>query len=173
MKLAYVMTDTRGETDLLLSQFAAALLGRGTRLAGVVQTNTPCADHRLCDMDVQVLPDGPVFRISQSLGAQSRGCRLDPAALEEAVGLVSVSLDQVPDLLVVNKFGKHEADGRGFRPVIAEALARDIPVVAGVNMLNHDVFVEFSGGIAKRLPATDEALEDWFARVVAPQQQSA
>ncbi len=163
MQLAYVMTETRGRTDRLLTVFSQQLIGRGCQLAGVAQTNTECADSTLCDMDVQVLPDGPTIRISQSLGTGARGCRLDTAALEQAVALVSASLDSNPQLLLVNKFGKHEAEGRGFRPVIGEALTRGIPVLAGVNTLNHAAFVEFTQGIGQRLEAEAEALETWYS----------
>lgn len=162
MNLAYVMTETRGTTDRLLTLFSHQLIERGSRLVGVAQTNTECADSALCDMDVQVLPDGPTIRISQSLGSGARGCRLDPAALEQAVALVSASLDRAPQLLVVNKFGKHEAEGRGFRPVIGDALMRGVPVLAGVNTLNHDAFIDFTQGLGQRLPAEPEALDDWY-----------
>ncbi len=165
MHLAYIMTDTRGATDRLLSAFSEQLLGKGTRLAGVAQTNSECADTHLCDMDLKVLPDGEVIRISQSLGTGAKGCRLDPSALEQAVALVTASLDLGPQLLIVNKFGKHEAEGRGFRPVIGDALMRGIPVLAGVNGGNHDAFLEFSEGMAERLTGETEALENWFAQV--------
>lgn len=162
MHLAYVMTETRGTTDRLLTLFSRQMVARGTHLAGVAQTNTECSDSTLCDMDVLVLPDGPTIRISQSLGTGARGCRLDPSALEQAVALVSASLDRNPQLLVVNKFGKHEAEGRGFRPVIGDALMRGIPVLAGVNTMNHDAFVEFTQGMGQRLSAEPDALERWF-----------
>ncbi len=167
MHLAYVTTTDRGATDRLLSAVAEHLLSLGAPLAGVVQTNTECADSNKCDMDVRVLPEGETIRISQSLGSASRGCRLDPAALEQAVGYVTASLADAPHLLIINKFGKHEADGRGFRPVIAEALAQDIPVLVGVNGLNSDKFHEFTGGGAEQLPADLAAIASWFERVSA------
>jgi len=165
MQLAYVMTETRGTTDRLLALFSRQLIERGSRLVGVAQTNTECADSNLCDMDVQVLPDGPTIRISQSLGSGAKGCRLDPSALEQAVALVSASFERNPQLLVVNKFGKHEAEGRGFRPVIGDALMRGIPVLAGVNTLNHDAFIEFTQGMGQRLMAEPVALDDWFSGI--------
>ncbi len=163
MHLAYVTTTLRGETDRLLSAFAERLEMQGVSLAGVVQTNTECADNAKCDMDLRVLSgNGEVIRISQSLGTGSRGCRLDPAALEQSVGLVSAALEQQPRLLIVNKFGKHEGDGRGFRSVIGEALARDIPVLVGVNGLNEERFIAFSEGVAEKLPADLDAMSDWL-----------
>lgn len=167
MYLAYVTTTDRGATDRLLSAVAEHLLAADARLAGVVQTNTDCVDSSKCDMDVRVLPEGETIRISQSLGSQSRGCRLDPAALEQAVGYVTASLEDAPQLLIINKFGKHEADGRGFRPVMAEALAQDIPVLVGVNGLNKDKFQAFTGGEAEQLTPDLRAITDWFNRVTA------
>jgi hypothetical protein len=140
MHLAYVTTTDRGATDRLLSAVAERLLAKGARLAGVVQTNTECADSSKCDMDLRVLPDGETIRISQSLGSQSRGCRLDPAALEQAVGYVTASL----------------AD---------EALAVDVPVLVGVNGLNRDKFVDFTDGAAQSLEPRLDAIEAWFDSV--------
>ncbi len=173
MHLAYVTTTDRGATDRLLSAVAAHLLARGAKLAGVVQTNTECTDSSKCDMDVQVLPDGETIRISQSLGEHARGCRLDPAALEQAVGQVMATLTDDPQLMIINKFGKHEADGRGFRPVIAEALAQDIPVLLGVNGLNDEKFQTFTGGAAEQLTPDLEAIVSWFEKVSAKRADAA
>ncbi len=173
MYLAYVTTTDRGATDRLLSTVAEHLLAKGARLAGVVQTNTECADSSKCDMDVRVLPDGETIRISQSLGEHARGCRLDPAALEQAVGLVSNSLEDSPDLLIINKFGKHESDGRGFRPVIGEALGLDIPVLVGVNGLNEEKFQDFTGGAAEMLEPDLDAIIAWFERINAQRSAAA
>ena len=133
MKLAYTMSPVRGDTDLILAQLAANLSARGLRCCGAVQINTECPDAGPCDMDVKVIPGGEVLRISQSLGPGARGCRLDPSALETAVGQVAARLDAQTDLLIVNKFGKHEAEGRGFRDLIGAALEMDVPVLVGLN----------------------------------------
>lgn len=58
------------------------------------------------------------------------------------------------DLLIVNKFGKHEASGRGFRDEIAEAFAMAIPIIVGVNALNKRDFETFACGAAWQLPPT-------------------
>ncbi|TDK49639.1 DUF2478 domain-containing protein [Antarcticimicrobium luteum] len=161
MKLAYVMTGEPGETDRLLSQFSQTCLAQGIAIAGLVQTNIESADPHHCDMDVLVLPDGPTFRISQSLGREARGCRLDSAALEAAVAAVERTLVPPPALVIVNKFGKREAEGGGFRALIGNCLAEGQPVIVGVNAMNLPAFLAFSDGLAARLPATGEALTDW------------
>ena len=162
MKIACTKARGRGDTDLLLETVARKLLEHGFCVRGTVQVNSERDCEGPCDMDVRVLPDGPVIRISQSLGKGSKGCRLDPEALEDAVGLVSAGLDQPTDVLIVNKFGKHEADGRGFRPVIGEALSRGIPVLVGLNSLNNDAFEAFTGGLVDHLPPDPAGIVNWF-----------
>lgn len=162
MNIAFTTASGTGALDQLLHGVALRLLATGRRPCGVVQVNTERAQGEPCDMDLQVLPEGPVLRISQHLGPGARGCRLEPAALEEAAGRVLAVLAEGPDVLIVNKFGKHEADGRGFRPVIAAALDHDIPVLVGVSPSNLGPFLDFTGEMAVALPPEEAALLDWI-----------
>jgi len=166
MNIAFTKAPGKGDTDLILFRLARRLMSDGLRVCGTVQINTERPCDGPCDMDVRVLPDGPVLRISQDLGPGARGCRLDPAVLESAVGLVARSLQTGPDLIIVNKFGKLEAEGGGFRPVIADALAVGIPVLVGLNTLNAAAFQSFAAGLAIELPAEPRALSRWIADCV-------
>lgn len=161
MKLAYIMSPSRGGTDPLLAEVARQLKLRGLRLCGTVQVNTEREGSPHCDMDLMVLPDGPAFRISQSRGKWARGCRLDAGSLETAVEHVARSVDHGTDLMIINKFGKHEAEGRGFRSVIASALEHDMPVLVGLNALNREAFDKFSGGLATELDAELCSIIQW------------
>ena len=166
MRIAYTIAPGRGDTDLLLAELAGSLARQGFRTAGTVQINTACDDgDGPCDMDVKVLPDGPVIRISQSLGKGARGCRLDAGALETAIAHSEAELAQA-DLLIVNKFGKQEASGRGFRGLIGDALAHDIPVLVGLNTLNKAPFLEFTDGAAVELAPDAGSLQAWLATVL-------
>lgn len=158
MKFAYLVSTGRGTIDPMLAQIAERLHGEGKRLAGVVQFNTARTGSDICDMDVKVLPDGPINRISQSLGAHSTGCRLNPEALEQSVAAVDASLSAQTELLIINKFGKHEGEGRGFCATIGRALELEVPVLIGVNRLNLEAFLGFSGGMAEELVGQDAVL---------------
>jgi nucleoside-triphosphatase THEP1 len=162
MRIAYTMAPGRGDTDLVLARLADQLLQRGWQTGGVVQINTDRNDGHPCDMDVCVLPKGPVFRISQSLGPMAKGCRLDPSALEQAVCRVAETVANGIDVLIINKFGKHEAEGRGFRSVIADALAQELPVIVGLNALNLNAFLEFTEGAATLVQSDVGVLEAWL-----------
>jgi hypothetical protein len=157
MRLGYVSLVGRGANDALLAEAVALAEAQGMSLAGCVQINIDRAGHEDCDMDLRILGGGPLVRINQRLGAGSRGCKLDPSALEAAVAEVASRMVGAC-ALVVNKFGKHEAMGRGFRPLVGEALAADMDVVLGVNRLNLGAFLEFAGEYAEELPADPQQI---------------
>lgn len=81
------------------------------------------------------------------------------------MGLAAASLSSGADLLIVNKFCKHQAEGRGVRNVIAEAVAMDIPVIVGLNALNRPAFECFAEGLAVQLPSDSAALMAWVEDV--------
>lgn len=159
--LGYIsMNGTPGEADQLLTTLAEALDQRGIRLAGAVQVNIDLGPDCNCDMDLRVLgDDGPSVRISQSLGTGSEGCRLDAGALEMAVARVQKVLEQGVDLVILNKFAKQEAFGRGFREVIAAALEQGVPILTYVPEDYVPAFSEFAGDFAQAV--SHETAQDW------------
>lgn len=163
--LGYVTTKESGLSDRLLAALADELLSEGVAVVGAVQINTDAPGGTRCTMELQILTGGDRIKISQNLGALSKGCRLDPAGLEEAVGLVAAAIDGPlaarPQLLIVNKFGKQEVEGRGFRPVIGAALAADIPVIVAVSGGNAPGFFDFAGEMAEAIAPEVSALRDW------------
>ncbi|MFZ5677567.1 MAG: DUF2478 domain-containing protein [Pseudomonadota bacterium] len=160
MKLGYVMLPGRGRVDLLLADVVERLETHGVALAGTVQTNAHRDDRLLCDMDLRMLPDGPVVRISVDRGPEARGCRLDAGVLEQSALWVSDTLAR-SELLVVNKFGKQEAEGKGLSGAIADALERGLPVLVGVNGLNLPAFLAFADGMALKLAPDAASIADW------------
>ena len=70
--------------------------------------------------------------------------------------------------MIINKFGKSEAEGQGLRSVIAEAISRDVPVLVGLNAANEEAFESFSGGLAQKLEPEVGAVCDWVRKVMRP-----
>lgn len=166
--LGYVSTGERGRSDGLLAGVAAALAAQSVALGGVVQINTEVDPSRPCHMDLAVLGTAHQIRISQFLGTGSKGCRLDPAGLEEAVGHVERALETpLPKLLFINKFGKQECEGRGFRPLIGRALELDIPVLTAVSALNLPQFLDFAGGMETELAAEHDTVMAWCRAAIS------
>ena len=159
--LGYIVAEGRGEADRLIRDVVAQLVSDGARIAGAVQVNLETDPASKCHMDLHILTGETVVRISQDLGALSQGCRLDPDGLERAVGLAGAGLEQGAQLFVVNKFGKQEADGRGFRPVIGHALTSGVPVLLAVNPGNLPAFHAFAEDLAEALEPSEPAMLAW------------
>ncbi|MBV0912376.1 DUF2478 domain-containing protein [Anianabacter salinae] len=150
------------DADTVLAEAAEALTDSGLRVAGAVQVaQTEAGRPR---MTLRLLGGGPSITISQDLGPEATGCRLDPDGLERAVALVDRALDARPDLLVINRFGKQEAAGRGFRPLIGRALSDGIPVLLVVSHRHGAAFDAFADGLGEALPPRMDALVDWARR---------
>jgi len=147
--------------DALIAQCAADLAVSGFRLGGVVQSNAHQPSRRRCDMYVKDLLGGDEIKISRDRGNEARGCRLDPDAFARIDAWVERAVLERVDLLIINKFGREEAHGRGLRPAIAEALIADIPLVIGVSTQNLCDFLTFVGDSATRLSPDVEVITAW------------
>lgn len=164
MRIATLTAEGRGETDRLLAELAEKLIAEGVNAAGIVKhmAHESQFDNG-CDMHVRVLPDGPIIPITQALGAGSDACRLDPAGIAASVAAVEGGDLVGADLMILNKFGPEEAEGRGFRTAIATALEAGVPVLVGLGLgaQTRAAFDAFTAGMAEALPADPAALEAW------------
>lgn len=151
--------------DRVIARAIAPLRERGVAMAGAIQLE-PAGQPGLhpCDLLLEDLASGEVTAIAEERGKEARGCRLDVGVLTEVAEAVSASiLADGPRLLIVNKFGKIEADGGGMRGAIAEAVDLGIPVLVGVPARNLDRWRAFAGPLAVELPVDDAAVVRWLA----------
>lgn len=132
---------TTATSDAAVADLAARLLQTGRRVIGAVQHGAPDG------MVLRAVCGTELWPITQRLGSGAQGCTLDPGALEHAVARVSQRLPGA-DLLIVNRFGKQEAAGRGFAPLIATALGQGTGVVISVPPAHLAAFNSFAGDLA-------------------------
>lgn len=164
--LGYIISEHPGQADHVLGQLATDLMAAGLRLTGATQVTDRDAKDARQKMVLHVLPDGPDIPISQDLGRLADACSLDPDGLEQAAGLIATALDKAPDLVLLNKFGKQEAEGQGFRALIGTALTQGIPVLIGVGREKLPAFTAFAGDLASELPKDLTALHAWVREQV-------
>jgi nucleoside-triphosphatase THEP1 len=138
---------------------------RTLKLSGVLQ-HPACEDpgHR-CDVVLEDLASGARTELFERRGRGARGCRLDVAALADVTARLERALQNDPDLLVLNKFGKVEAEGGGLVDPIAAAIDRDIPVVIGVPVRNLEAWRAFAGDFAVEFAGDFAEILDWLDRV--------
>ncbi|MCG2638705.1 DUF2478 domain-containing protein [Bradyrhizobium sp. GCM10023182] len=143
----------------------AACRGRGLMLAGVLQHVVDATPERRCDVVLEDLATGRRTPIFEDRGAGAAGCRLDEGALAEVAVNIAKSLETLPDVLVLNKFGKAECDGGGLLELIASAIERNIVVVIGVPQGNLQAWRSFAGGLGTELRADTGEVERWAQSV--------
>ncbi len=165
-RIGAVVYDDGLVSDALIAQCAAALVASGSRLGGIVQSNAHRPGRRRCDMYVKNLLDGDEIKISLDRGNEARGCRLDPDAFARIDAWINRAILERVDLLIINKFGREEAYGRGLRPVIAEALIAETPLVIGVSTRNLCDFLTFVGESVTRLRPDIGAITAWCRNTI-------
>jgi nucleoside-triphosphatase THEP1 len=172
MKVAAVIYDM-GEAprvDALLAALAERLRRDGYALAGAVQHNTDEAGRPCSDMRIEDLSTGRLMDISNPKTAGT-GCRLDATALEDVAGIVAGGLDGAVDLVILNRFGKQEISGNGFRAMMESAVAREIPLLTVLNGVHRPAWDGFASGMAATLPPDATAIERWCRSVLAEKHQ--
>lgn len=158
--------------NAMLEYFAQEQTALGYRVLGLVQRRA--SDDRPCAGDVILydLSGEESFVISQRLGEGSSCCSVDPSGVAEASVVLRRALDPPPDLLVVNKFGKLEADGGGFIDEIMIAAVSGVPVLTSVHERHLNQWLDFTGEFGARLLPQASSISSWWrmvrADVVAP-----
>ncbi|MEP1206228.1 MAG: DUF2478 domain-containing protein [Rhizobiaceae bacterium] len=166
--LAIVQTKKDQNIDLIIAAAAEQLKRQDKQIAGFLQRERDIGSSACCsDMYLEDLGSGAQFTITQRLGPGSSGCRLDPQGLVEAVSYLSSQINDQVDMLFLNRFGKGEEEGRGFRPVIEEAYALNIPTLIVVRETYMDAWRQFCGDDYTHLPANKDAIIDWYQQLSA------
>lgn len=148
--------------DKFLAGIGYSLRFMGLKVAGLVQRNTFERDSAKCDMIVEELLSSAILQISEDRGRSARGCRLNRSALLEATTRLIQALSEKPDVLILNKFGKVEAEGGGLRDVMAIAVENDIPIIVGVPMRNIEQWRVFAEGLAQECPVDSAYVRRWL-----------
>jgi nucleoside-triphosphatase THEP1 len=172
-KLAAVVYDDHVAIDALLTAFAADLRAEGARIAGFIQLSRmesgggPGAPMRLQDVAT-----GEVLPICQEIGANAGDCRLDPERFQEAARRLRGACEAEADLIFVSRFGKMEAEGRGFRDPIARAVENGRPVLTALRRGLIQSWFTFTGGVGTLLDTQLWVLKQWW-REIAPRHRHA
>jgi hypothetical protein len=138
---------------------AKAVEADGLRVRGAIQDNA--GDASCPAMSLVDLATGERYGISQQLGTHARGCRLDPGGLAVFAARLDAAIQDGCDLIILNKFGKAEAEGGGLRAALARAIDSGIPVLTAVRSPYSEAWLDFHGGLAADLAPSRAAALAW------------
>ncbi len=152
--------------DQLIGEAISLLKVNGIRLAGY-QLHQTDQNTRCCSsLHLKNISSGKISKISQDLGSGSSGCRLDSAALASLTNVVCSELTPQTQMLVLNRFGRGEADGQGFRNAIEKAIGMGIPVLSAVRQEYLEPWHDFSGEFGVKVPAKLASVVSWCNEVL-------
>jgi hypothetical protein len=161
--LAALVYEPGQDPDGILREFAAGLNARGHRAVGLVQLGRHCAD--VPNMSAMLIHSGEELPLLQNLGACATGCRLDVGRLLDAGSRVARALEGGADIVIINRFGRQEREGKGLSYLIERALGADIPVVIAVPAHRFADWIRFAGGMSVKLRCDRDALDAWWNSV--------
>ncbi|KAB2694768.1 DUF2478 domain-containing protein [Brucella intermedia] len=164
--LAAILAAKDVPVDQLLAGAAHRARQAGLRVAGFLQHRETGGEECCRDIEIEHIGTGVTQIISQSLGSGSKGCRLDPAALADVAGALLAEIDDGADMLILNRFGKGETEGHGFRSIIETAYARQIPVLTVVRETYVEGWNDFAGDCGVLLAPDSKTVLAWCDRVM-------
>ena len=160
--LAALVYDEEQDPDAILRDFASDLNGNGYRAVGLVQTGHHCVDANL---SATLVHTGEELHLFQDLGSCSAACRLDVGQLLDAGQQIADAIDAGADLLIVNRFGRQEREGKGLSFLVERALSADIPVVIAVPAHRFTDWIKFADGMSVKLRCDRASLDAWWRAV--------
>jgi hypothetical protein len=164
-ELAALVYERDQDPDQLLHGFASDLKARGYRAVGLVQFG-----HHRVDapkLSAMLVHTGEELSLLQDLGSYATGCRLDVGQLLDAGEQVAGAIDQGADLVIVNRFGRQEREGKGLSYLVERALSAEIPVVIAVPSHRFADWIRFADGMSVKLHCDRESLDAWWRAVSA------
>lgn len=158
----------RARIQGLLCAAAEHFTATGWRVMGVIEEIA--ADGE--DVWLRDLVTGARHKLTQDLGPGAAGCTLDPAGLAAACALVQAAVDAwasepqtQPAVVILSKFGRQEAEGRGLTHAFHAAVAADLPVLTSVSPTVAGQWEAFAGPLARIAPVEMAAVAGWQERL--------
>lgn len=158
--LAALVYDRGDEPDDLLRSFLDRRIGEGHDAIGVSQTGRPRIDG---PDRVPTFGLVPRFEWSETIGiipsARPGACR---ATLDRLARTLAEALPREPDVLVLNRFGRAEAEGTGLIGLLAEAVIAEVPVLIAVPRALFRDWLRLTRGMTVRIEPSRDGLERWW-----------
>jgi len=164
--VAAVLYRSQDDVDTLLADVAERLAREGVRVGGVVQRNLRGESGKTGMLALDLMT-GHKISICQPLGSGAMACKLDAGGLAEASIAVARAISAEVDLIVINKFSKQEASGKGLRAEFAQAIMAGVPLLTAVPEKCLADWRSFTGDIGTTLLCERQVVEGWWSELSA------
>lgn len=150
----------------VMKTFVRELVKDGVNVHGILQESPedlpPAAEG--CGVDAIDIKTGEHVALVRPTQYEldNKICSLDLSQLAEASMILRRALDDGADIVVVEKFGKHEKDGGGLADDLMAVISEGIPTVVSVPQDERASWQAFSGGLADELACDLDQIRAWW-----------
>jgi hypothetical protein len=166
-RVGVLLYDTSIEVDQILAAAVAQIRERTIAVGGLLQHFGERLANGKRSMWMEDIVTGTLIRLDRPRGPGATACMLDPDALAQAACILQRATASGAELLVVNRFGNAEADGRGMRSELADAICSGSAVLVAVRFSLLNDLEGFLGGPAHLLLPSPAAITVWAENLVA------
>jgi len=146
---------------MALLKFVQKLKALGIRVGGVLQEAILDSKGEIAGLNaIDVATDRRIL-ISRTVKSEDE-CSLDVSALTETASIIDSAISDRLDLVVVEKFGELEQNGKGLIDQILQTIGEGIPLLISVPEAALPVWQERSGELGSVLPFREEAFQQWW-----------
>lgn len=172
-KAAIAIATVRGTSSDAVQGVFRTLVERWQRtfrVAGLVAEHHGLADRACSAGFLRNLTSDERFSIFHDLGPGSTACHLDDAGALTAADAVRRDIAAGCDLVLLSKFGKLEAAGKGLYGAFNAALDAHIPLLTSVSRGCEAPWEKLAGRSYAVLPADADRIDVWWQAVPKMQQ---
>lgn len=163
--LAALRFEPRDDVDAVMLEVLERLRSERIVVGGLLQVIERDNPGQCATLSVVDIRTGERARITQNRGKEARGCKLDAQGLVSMAHCIDAAIDDGVDLIMISRFGRAEAEGRGLLSCFSNAICAGIPVLTAVREPHVGRWDAFHGGIATGLALDAGAVLDWFRTV--------
>lgn len=157
---AAVYNPDTGDRMALL-KFVDGLKARNIRIGGVLQEAIFDANGDIAGLNAIDVSNDHRIPISRPAKNDDE-CGLDVSALAQTTEIIRQAISDNVDLMVVEKFGELEQDGKGLIDEIMQTIVEGIPLLISVPQAALPIWQERSGELGTVLEFSEDAFETWW-----------
>ena len=158
---AAVYSPNTGDRMALL-KFVEKQKKLNLRIGGVLQEAILDANGQIAGLNAIDVSSNRRIPISRPAKNDDE-CGLDVSALAQTTQIIRQAIHDQVDLMVVEKFGELEQDGKGLIDEIMQTIVEGIPLLISVPEAALPIWQERSGELGSVLDFSEAVFETWWA----------
>ena len=160
---AAVYTPDTGDRMALL-KFVEKQKSLNIRVGGILQEAIFNSEGGIAGLNAVDVSNNRRIPITRPV-ANDDECGLDVSALAETTDIIRNAISERLDLVVIEKFGELEQNGKGLIDEILQTIVEGIPLLLAVPEAALPIWQERSGELGSVLPFSEEAFEQWWKSI--------